>query len=255
MNSDNINEFILNDEKKIKEEYEDSFWRLVMHKCVQVKGAILLKEAEEVKNDPRYAISSEADKRIKKSINKHFRKKKLQALTNKSLKAFQKVAVIFFVFAIILTITYTSVEAFRVQVLNMLLKFEDKYVSVKLEEYDDSDIFNMYLNNVYAPTYIPDGYQIASFSNGTSVMGIDYINDEEKSITFMVFNSSGSSNIDTENADLIQSIRINGIEGILVKKNEDITISWVNDNKAFTIYAQISEIEITKIAESIIFIK
>jgi len=243
------------DKAKLEEEYTDSVWRLIMYDYAEAKGEEYLKENEEVENDLRYAPTPEATERFNKMINSFFHKRKLQTLAIKSRKILNKVAIGFLVFAVIFTITYISVDAFRVQVLNFLLTSEKEYTSVQLEESELGKNITAGLSDIYAPSYIPMGYWLDSIMDIENGRIIEYINNESKIIRFIENTSSWISNIDTEDAEMVKSININGVDGLFVLKDGKTTISWAMDNKMFVISAQISEDEIVQIAESVIFIK
>jgi len=243
------------DGEKLEEAYEDIWWRIVMHKYAQAEGEKLLQLNEEVKNDPRYKISAEGQKRIFKSIENYFRRKNFNIFLKKTQKAFAKIAVFFFVFVAVLAIAYTSVEAFRVQVLNLLLTVEKEYTSLRLGNGESNGSMIAGFGDTYAPSYIPEGYRFDSIVKMEDLKVIEYINDEENLISFYECNSSMVINVDTEDAQILKTIKINGSEGIFVLKNEIATVSWAYDNKIFVIIAQINEDEIMQIAKNVIFVK
>ena len=148
---------------------------------------------------------------------------------------------------------FAIIPSFRVQVLNLLLTFDKEYTSIKLEE--SSSNITTGFRNTYAPSYIPAGYWIDEISNMGESKIITYINDEGKYIDFYEWAYSTTTNLDTENADMVKSVTINGKDGIFVLKDRIATISWSNNEKIFIITAYISEDEIIKIAESVIYIK
>jgi len=243
------------DEKKLEEEYEDSFYRLIMYKYAQKAGEELLKENEKIKNDPQYAPSKEAKERLNKIINEFFRKRKFREVMNRAIKILKMVGMIFLVFTIIFTVTFLTVDAFRVQVLNILFTFEKEYTTIKIGDGEPNEDIIAGLSNTYSPTYIPAGYRRNMVSSLDDVKSIEYINDEEKIIKFREYNTTTADNIDTEKTDLMKYIDINGINGLFVVKDGISKISWIIDDKLFVIIAQISENEIVKIAKSVNFIK
>jgi hypothetical protein len=236
------------------EEYEDSLWRVIMYNYAEHEGKEILKEHEADKDNPEYQPSKEERKLFHKKLNNELRKHKLRSIVKTTKKVLPKFAVIFLILAIGFTTLFMTVEAFRGVVLNFIVTFYDTHVEVRLPSNNPSNI-PISFSNGYIPTYIPKGYLI----NGISDMGeykmIEYINDEGKFIDFYEFDSSMKTAIDTENADIIKSIKINGIDGIFVLKNEKANISWANAERVFLISAQLSEKEMVKIAESVIFVE
>ena len=243
------------DEKKIREDYEDSFWRFVMHKYVEVEGEALLKEAEEARNDPRYAPSQGTTKRFRKTLSRHFRKKKLQTLARTSSRVLQKFAVIFLIFAVMFGATYVYVEAFRVRVRNFILTTGDIYTEVQLGIGEPGEDILAGLSNTFAPTYIPEGFRLDIIMGDDNIKIIEYINDDGETIIFQSVSYAGITNIDTEDAEIVKSVRVNESEGIFVLKDGLATISWSYADRIFVIFAHISEEEIVQIAKSVIFIE
>jgi len=243
-------------EEELYDDYDDSIWRLIMLKYAEVEGERLLKEAEEARNNPEYAPSEEAKKRIAKLIERKFRRDRIRAMAKIGSKFMLRFAIVIGVISLGFILTFTTVSAFRVQVLNFLLGFEEKYIAIKLDDGENTNAeINLNWHDAYIPSYIPEGYRINEIANDDDIKTIDYINNDKHHIRFMVFKSLAISNVDNENSEVFKYIEINGTEGIFVIKNGITTISWQHDDKIFVITAQLSEKEIVKIAENIIYIK
>jgi hypothetical protein len=140
-------------------------------------------------------------------------------------------------------------------VLNFLINFEPEYTSLKLGNNGSNENIIAGFANTYAPSYVPEGYRFDSIFNTGNSKIIEYVNDEGYTISFCECSQTSVTNIDTENADIIKSVRINGAEGLYVLKNEITTVSWAHENKIFVIIAQLDEDEIVHIAENVIFVK
>ena len=243
-------------EEELYDDYDDSIWRLIMLKYAEVEGERLLKEAEEARNNPEYAPSEEAKKQIAKLIERKFRRDRIRAMAKIGGKFMLRFAIVIGVISLGFILTFTTVSAFRVQVLNFLLGFEEKYIAIKLDDGENTNAeINLNWHDAYIPSYIPEGYSVYEITDFEESKTIDYINDDGIILRFMQFKSLITTNVDSENAEVFKHIRINGEEGIISIKKEKTTISWKRDNKAFVIIAQLSEKEIVKIAENVIYIK
>jgi len=240
--------------KKRFENYEDSLWQVIMFNYAKHDGKKLSEENEALKTDPQAQPSDAERKKYHKLLDKELRKNKIRSFTKMSKKILSRAAVFVFVLIIGFAIMFTTVSAFRVQVLNFLISFEDEYVGIKLGDNDNSDAITLNWHDVYLPSYIPDGYQINQIANMDIAKTIDYINAEGNFIKYMECSSSGP-NIDTENAEIIKMIMINEAEGIFVLKKGIATISWTHDNRLFVISTQLDEEETMKIAKNVIYIK
>ena len=244
----------MNQNKKF-EKYEDSLWRVIMYDFAEHDGIELSEEITALKDDPQYQPTDAEKIKYYKMLDSELSKHKLRSIGKTSKKILTKVAVVVLAFVLGFSILFTTVDAFRVQVLNFLLTFESEYTSVRLGENENDENIIAGFKNTYLPTYIPEGYRIYDKGNGGSFSLINYINNEDEYIRFYVFTFGMEGNIDSENAEIIKTIKINGTEGIYILKNGKITISWSNEERLFIISAILSEKEIIKIAESVIYIE
>ena len=244
-----------NNKTKRYDDYEDNLWKVIMHDYAEHEGKEIAEETDALKNDPAYQPSEDERKRFMKMIIDDHRKNKIRSSMKIAKKVLAKVAVVILVFILGFTVMFTTVEAFRVCVLNFFLTFEKEYVSVKLSEEEPTGIMYENLSNIYVPMYIPAGYWINQIENNPAFQLIEYINIENKFIKFYANESFITTNIDTENAETIKNITINGNNGIFVLKKEIATVSWSNDEKVFIVYAQLNEEEAIKIAKSVIFLE
>lgn len=253
-----INEHTFDKEKRF-EAYEDSFWRLAMMGYAEAEGTGFIKENEELKKDTSFQPSPNAIKNFKKMLGAAFRKKNNQLINKRTYKALNKVAVIAFICTVLFSVTVVSVEAFRLQVLNFLISFEKEYTSIRLDSENSNNIIgdNLYMTwkNSYVPTYIPEGYKIAGLNYTSDYKTINYINNENKRLVFAELDASMESNVDTENASEIRNITINDNEGLLVVKDNQITIAWSTSTRVLVLSTQLDIENSIQIAESITFIK
>lgn len=108
------------------------------------------------------------------------------------------------------------------------------------------------------PQFIPEGYTISNLTEGKDVKTIQYSNTENSMIMFQQYGEESGINIDTEDADVISNVTVQETEGMLVVKGDVVTVAWSNDYYIFLLYVyqgDLSNEEVLKIAESVIFIK
>lgn len=152
-----------------------------------------------------------------------------------------------------------TVQAFRIQVLNFLISIEPNYTSFQLKDNNDGQNNEQLIvnwTNAYVPTYIPEGYDVSNISYSDSTKKITFTNQEDdSSIVYTEYNSKNSIAIDTENASLIKSVKINGQNGTLSVKDSTVSLVWIIDNHLITIQGQVSTEEVIRMAEGVKFIK
>jgi hypothetical protein len=241
---------------KLYEEYEDSFFKLVMYDVAEKEGKLFLEDIEGFKGHSNDLPSKEALRKFNKQLNTHFKKKKNYAAKERRLRIFNRAAVAILVVIVILFTTVASVQALRIRVLNFFMDINPKYTSFHLKESNNnSSSQNPAINwaKAYVPTYIPSGYKISNSTNSKSLKRIIFENEQNKDslIIYMELSEAHSPAVDTENASVFKKVNINGHEGTLVIKNSIVTIVWQVDNSLFTIQAPISEEIAIKMAQGV----
>lgn len=257
------------DENTLREEYEEALIKLAMSSFAEREGQRLMQENEALKNDPFYQPSAEAKRKFKRTINRHYYKQKTKNFMQDSYQHLNKVAIVFLIAIILLATSVLTVEAVRVKVLNFFVNVQEEYTEIRLKEksgepsFGEEDIMggkNVPSNwkNAYAPSAIPAGYSINNSVNDGNFKTIEYANDRNEMIIYQQFDEEIVSNIDTEKADSIEQITVQGHKGLLVNKGGKRTITWSNDAKVFLIITKASNLQeedIIKMAESVTLIK
>lgn len=117
-------------------------------------------------------------------------------------------------------------------------------------EFIDEDVF--YWNGAYAPTYIPEGFEITSKDYLNDTCAITYSKGGE---SFVIYQITGSATIsvDTENADISKEIKINNSSGLYVVKDNNCSISWNEGKTLLWLTGEVDEKELLKVAEGMKF--
>ena len=199
----------------------------------------------------------ELDVRIKKLIYRHNMKEYFRNGWETVARAFPKVAMFFFMLLISFTILVTSVDAFRVKVLNFIIEVGKEYTSIDFKE-NGSDALEketsripLEWKDVYVPAFVPEGFKITKAESLKFTKIIHYSNDNGRLIVFQQHNGENTNKrVDSENADS-ENILINGLEGLLVEKNGRTTLIWHNNDFSFSLMSEVDKNELIKMAESI----
>ncbi len=117
-------------------------------------------------------------------------------------------------------------------------------------EFIDEDVF--YWNGAYAPTYIPEDFEITSKNYLNDTCAITYSKGGE---FFVIYQITGSATIsvDTENADISKEIKINNSSGLYVVKDNNCSISWNEGKTLLWLTGEVDEKELLKVAEGMKF--
>jgi hypothetical protein len=158
----------------------------------------------------------------------------------------------------VFSVATLTVDALRVKVLNLLISIEPEYTSIQLTDRQDGveeNGFTVNWSQTYVPSYIPEGFEVSnsSVTPGTKRMVFTDKQDESRYIIYSVFGSSSTVAIDTENAQINETIKIGGRDGMLVVKDLVTTLAWGADGFLIVIQGQIDKDEMFKIAESVVY--
>ena len=175
------------------------------------------KEMEEANKIPEFRVKEGEAERFVKQFEK-----------KRSRKAWLRAASIVVVMVVSLTVVTLSVDGFREKFTSFFTNFtSEEYAGVKVGEEDD--LFMSYKGQ-FVPSVIPEGYEVESVVNSTEYFEISLTNKEDCMIVMREQSSAVKSNIDTEDADVINDVEINGMKGLYFKKGNSENI-LLNSNE------------------------
>ncbi|NLO08382.1 MAG: DUF4367 domain-containing protein [Clostridiales bacterium] len=248
------------DKDILHEKMDDIRIKIAILSYMDMEGKLLNEENEAIQNDYLYSLDEITRKRNQRNISRLYNASKIKNTLHKTFKAFNKTAAILLLVIILFSVPMFSVDAIRNKVFNFIIDMQEDYTSIRLDSNDDATSNSIIINwdDAYAPTIIPEGYELSSITNNDLLKALQYIDTNNSLIIFQQFSGGGVVNIDTENAESISKVMIHGSEGILVEKEDLITISWSYGDYIFLIdffKSNLSHDEAQIIAESVNQIK
>ncbi len=243
--------------EKLLEEYEDSLFKLAMYDLAAEEGKLLLEENKKLKNDPDFQPGEAAYQKFAEQLDIHLKKKEAHTTRRNRPKLLSKFAIAASIAVLLLFTTVASVEAVRLRVLNFLVDVRQEYTSFSLKEsennsYSETPAVNW--SKSYVPTYIPEGYEVSSISDGSLSKIIEFVNSQGSLITYMELSEGNKILLDTENASDFETIKINEHEGSMVMKNFLVTIIWAMDERMFLIRGEVEKNAVIKMAEGVKYV-
>ncbi|MDD4621439.1 MAG: DUF4367 domain-containing protein [Methanosarcina sp.] len=239
--------------KKLYEEYEDSLFILVMNDAAEKEGQVFQEEKEKLKNNPDFQPSPAAIQKFSQQVDTHLKKPKAYARKRRVLSAVNRAAIAMLIMLILGSAAMT-VEAVRVRALNFVMNAEPEYTSFALKENDKRGEKTVDWHKAYAPTFIPEGYEVNTVSTAELSKSIEFKNKQGSHISYMELSESSQAQLDTENASAIEAININGHEGKLIVKGSLLTIIWPMNDHMFIIRGNMDKDTAVKIAEGVKYI-
>lgn len=209
----------------LKSQYEDAYFALLMHEVAEQEGIRLEKLNEELQNDPAAAVPKEIDRKCLKTIDRYFAQKRHAGYWRTSKKILGRVGIVAAIIMLLFTTAFALSEDFRVTALNLLITIEEKYTELHMEEAEETtaDSASVTADTSTGSDYFDD-LEIGWMPEGYTCI-MNYPNEmygfENKSgDTFVIDRANGTTNmsVDTEDAENVEHIVINGIETLRVTK-------------------------------------
>ena len=228
--------------EKLEEQYEDAYFALLMDAVAEKEGVRLEELNDQLNQDPSAAVPEEADRRCRKVIDQHFAAQRRSGYWRTTKRVLNRVAIVAAVMMLLFTTAFALSEDFRVSTLNLLITVEEQYTRLEMKNDNPGEDLNSqsaasdelpaseYFQNLEIG-WIPEGFscvdstfdRYAGFQNDTGLYFSIILSDENSAVQ-----------IDTENADSVERLSINGIDTMRVTKDGDINcIMMDTENGAF----------------------
>mgnify|MGYP000983705358 FL=1 len=244
------------DQEKLLEDMDELRIRMALNSYMKEEGKALIEENKLLQEDPSFQPAEEARKNFHKRLNRYYYKKRAKSFLHASRRIIGKAAAVLFFLLAALSVPVFSIKAVRTGVFNLILDVRDEYTGITMESDKDTDHsapLKQSQDDIYAPVRIPEGYRLTE-SIGKNIKIYQYANEEGGMITYEQGGQGSAIQIDTEDADSISTVIIQGTAGMLVEKGDVITATWSDSKYIFVITASngnLSRETILDIAESV----
>lgn len=187
------------------------------------------------------SISSETDHKIRAMIAKAEKQRKPKH-TNTILRAAAVVLIVMLNLGLIGILMVPSVNA---EVRNVFADLFEKYTAYETLKNN----YEAITTSEYKIGYVPSGYEL--ISNDDFHVLFREINQGNGYISINMSNEDfARTSLDSENT-VTQNIKINGNDACLCIRDGNYTLFWYDGYKFFTLYSNINEYELLKIANNI----
>ena len=164
---------------------------------------------------------------------------------------FSKVAIVFLVLFISMSILTVTVDAFRVKLLNIIMNNTEKYLEIGVSDSNGVENIHRNLEGFYELEYIPSGFKIDYVEDLGDTKVVSYVNNRDEEILFNQSPSGTNFQLDSENAE-VKEININGNEAVILNKEGRTTLFWNNEEYSFYLISTIGEEELIKMSKSLV---
>lgn len=247
----------MTDHERLREQYEDALFALLMEGVAESEGEEALRLNEELKKDPNAEVPKDVQKRCEKTIRSAFAQKQLRATGRTAIRWLTRVAVVAVLGGIMFTAAFALSEDVRVATLNALIQVMDDRTQITFEGTNEgaktagnqssSEIISglEYHYNI-ALEWLPDGYTIMSGSSDTNRDKIIYTDNNGSEIFISIDHYSPDLvyTFDSEDAEQ-KNIEVQGHPATLYVTNKQklldvfgsdspiwssMTVFWTDDN-------------------------
>lgn len=217
--------------ERLLEEYEDTWFALLMEEVAKKEGERLEALNEALRSDPEAAVPESLDRRCMEAIRRSFARQRRRSALRKTGKALRLAAVLMAVTVLLFTTAFAISEEFRVAALNLMLTVTEEYTQFHIVSGEGTRAQTStprnssdYFENL-SVGWIPEGFEACKNSYDS------YVRFETPSGAWFEvdkFDGNGILNIDTEDADHVENIFIDGNTGICVRKDDYIHIAFAD---------------------------
>ncbi len=229
--------------QKLFEDFEESLFRLAVFDASEQEGECAGAEMTESELErPSELQLARFTKTVRRHRTANAPRQSRRKRINRQLAASAAVLLLVFLVSVF------TVDAFRLEVLNFLLRMESEYTFVRLEDPEPDTGWTGGM-----PAYVPEGYEVESMASTGAFKRIIYTMpaDGDKLIVFSEYEDSNGVNIDSEDADYIGNVSVSGSEATLTTKNGLNNIVWTAGNRFYHLYGTLTAEEIVRMAESV----
>lgn len=145
------------------------------------------------------------------------------------------------------TVAFAVSPTFRNYVYQFMLEWKEDHVSVRT--YTDTDEIDNGVM-VYAPTWIPDGFELVLEEKDPFVTEIKYENNDSF-IGLLITDDTIKIDVDEERNIISDSCNVNDYPAVLTQEADCYSLVWQNEEANFNVMSNLSIEEIIKFAEGI----
>ena len=216
---------------KLREDYEDALFALLMDSYCEEEGRQLLEENERLMADPDFHIPAETEQRCVRTIRRAFARRRRRYAGKSFSRICGKAASVLVLCTLLFSVAYAAIPQVRVGTLNLILEAQ-KYSTVIRFDGVGSKASEPLANYGYPP--VPEGFYLNNQQSfiDRSVIHLIYENDSGDSIAYLTTKISKTTSIDIDTEDAEHGeIEINGRPAYFSTKGNRTLIMVVDEER------------------------
>lgn len=234
---------------KLRENYEDALFALLMDDWAQQEGKRLIQENAALKDDPAASVPEETERRCLQTIRRELSRGKRRATMKGVGRAVGRMAIAAALTLALLTTAFAVSPALRVGVGNMLLSFTEEAATWQRDP--DSDRLSTEVEPDVAAyiRQLPEGYDVSDIETDAYRVTTTYTNQagEELELTSIKMGETFSASFDTEDSDYYEETTIHGYTAIIVDKRGLLSIAWAEEDQGLMIFLYATDLSVEEL--------
>ena len=217
--------------EELIENYEDALFAVLMDKVAEEEGARLREENQRLKEDPDAAVPEHVDAVAQETIRKAFAGKSRRSTLRVVRRVVNTVAVVVLVFAALFATAYAAFPEVQLRTLNLLIQTSDvasKFMLTTGNEgnsLSDKNPDGITICGYLIPDLSSVGFSLVDHGEDKHGGWILYKSDRDETIHIDIA-IGNAEYVDTEEAVGVEDIEIHGYFGMLIEKENRISIVW-----------------------------
>ena len=217
------------DKQQCLDAYDELMVKIAMSSYAEIEGQKLLEKNEHLKASHR--DTSQIEKNIRRIVRKELLRSSARDFGKRFYSAASKVSIIFLAIFITFSFTMVASASFRSIIYRLVFTHEPRYTLIEIYngpefEFVGTEAYTW--DNAFAPTVMPQGYTVSDVMVFMGSAIVTYTNDSGGYIYFIqnYGYAGGTLLVDTERAQVVQPVLINGSEGLAVSKDGVNSVVW-----------------------------
>lgn len=224
-----------NHRKHIETNFTDAALALLLERSAESDGERLWEEYCASDSSMAPALDNQCKQKICKTI----RKSRMYSNTTHLLKRTGHLAASLAIVLFLTVSLITSVEAFRIPVLNFILKHSPKATAILFQNSSPSSQTPLEELLGIVKLFVPEGYTLEvehiyrdEYSDPPTVTSLfmAFQNTGDDLLTIHISPAEGTWSVDTENA-VVTQLMLEGQKAILIEKSPEFQMLWINETQ------------------------
>lgn len=219
--------------EKLIDNYEDALFAVLMDKVAEEEGTKLREENQHLQNDPAAEVPEHVDAVARQTIRKAFAGQNRRSALRVARRVVNAVAMIVLICSALFATAYAAFPEVRVKTLNLMIQSSDVASRLVLLNNDDkSNRSTLSPEKLILCGYsFPelDGFSVVEQNEDKHGGWICYEGEHGEEIRVDIV-KTGTLYVDTEDADCTESTEIHGYSGMIVEKDNHVTVTWSDES-------------------------